>query len=784
MSQEFLKVVFVANEAGTSDNWPVMLDQIESQSIQITQVKEESVTSGRVVARRFDVALIQNVTPLGAFTQFRTQMPQLPIIILADEPDDELALHALQAGAQDYLVYGQTSAAKVYQAICFAVARKRTEIPLHESEMRYKALFKNARDAAYISAGNGDFVDVNRAALHLFGYNRSEMVNANINIRDLFATPADYQQLELEFARTGAVKDYEVKFKTRDGVAMDCQLSLSARHGSDGAILEYHGIVRNITVRKSLEEMWRRYEFIVNNSREFMTLMNRNYMYEAVNESYCQAHGKKREDIVGRSVAQVWGEKTYLNVIKPTADQCFAGEEAHFKGWLWFKALGDRYMNVTYYPYHDASGEVTHLVVVSRDETERELAEEAFNRAHRQNEQLLVSIPSILIGVDGQDNVAHFNRPAEETFGLTEAEVVGKPLLECGIEWDWFEALQRIMAGRKGMQTTALNDVKYTRPDGKDCFLNMIVTPVAGATAADQPGFLLIGQDVTERKILESQLSQAQKLESIGQLAAGIAHEINTPTQYVGDNIRFLQDSFTDLSDLLAAYQQLLDEAKAGPVAEEKIAEIEDAQAEIDVEFLLEEIPSAIGQSLEGIERVSGIVRAMKEFSHPGVDQKTAIDINKAIDSTITVARNEWKYVADLETDFDATLPPVPCLPGEFNQAILNMIINATHAIADVSGNGSRDKGVITVKTRRHGEWVEIRISDTGTGIPPAVRPRIFDPFFTTKEVGQGTGQGLSIAHSVIVDKHGGMINFETELGQGTTFTIQLPLNPEAVMEH
>lgn len=622
MSQEALNVVFVEDEAGTSAYWPALLDQVDCPSLQIKRVKEEAVISGRVVARRFDAALIQNVNPLGAFTQFRTQMPQLPILILADEPDDELALNAVQAGAQDYLVAGQSSAAEVVQAIRFAVARKRTETPLYESEARYKALFKNARDAAYISTANGDFVDVNRAAMHLFGYNRSEMVSANINIRDLFVSPADYEQLEEEFAKTGAIKDYEVKLKTKDGVAMDCQLSLSARQAGDGAILEYHGIVRNITVRKSLEEMWRRYEFIVNNSREFMTLMNRSYMYEAVNESYCRAHGKKRDEIVGRSVAQVWGEKTYENVIKPTADRCFAGEEAHFQGWLWFKALGDRYMNVTYYPYHDASGVVTHLVVVSRDETERELAEEAFNRAHRQNELLLVSIPSILISVDGQDKVTHFNKPAEETFGIMETEVVGKPLLECGIEWDWFQVLQQIMAGRKGMQTTALNDVKYTRPDGKDCFLNITVTPVAGATADDHPGFLLIGQDVTERKILESQLSQAQKLESIGQLAAGIAHEINTPTQYVGDNIRFLQDSFTDLSGLLESYQELLDEAKAGPVAEDKIAGIEAVQEDVDLEFLLEEIPSAIAQSLEGIERVSGIVRAMKEFSHPGVEQK------------------------------------------------------------------------------------------------------------------------------------------------------------------
>jgi signal transduction histidine kinase len=196
---------------------------------------------------------------------------------------------------------------------------------------------------------------------------------------------------------------------------------------------------------------------------------------------------------------------------------------------------------------------------------------------------------------------------------------------------------------------------------------------------------------------------------------------------------------------------------------------------EADLEYLREEIPKAIQQSLEGVERVSKIVGAMKEFSHPGTTEKVAIDINRSIESTITVARNEWKYVAELVTDFDLSMQLIPCLPGEFNQVILNMIINAAHAIAAIEDNQSGKKGTITVSTRDQGKYAEIRISDTGTGIPESIRPRIFDPFFTTKEVGKGTGQGLAIAHSVIVDKHGGTIRFESEMGKGTTFVITLP---------
>jgi len=192
--------------------------------------------------------------------------------------------------------------------------------------------------------------------------------------------------------------------------------------------------------------------------------------------------------------------------------------------------------------------------------------------------------------------------------------------------------------------------------------------------------------------------------------------------------------------------------------------------------YLTDEVPKDIQQTLEGVERDRNIVQAMKEFSHPVGKEETFINLNKAIQNTITVARNEWKYVAEMVTDFDPSLPLVSCLPGELNQVFLNMIINAAHAIADVVGDGSKGKGTITVSTRHDGNWAEVRISDTGMGIPENIRSRIFDPFFTTKKVGKGTGQGLTISHSVIVDKHGGTIHFETEVGKGTTFIIRLPI--------
>ncbi len=285
--------------------------------------------------------------------------------------------------------------------------------------------------------------------------------------------------------------------------------------------------------------------------------------------------------------------------------------------------------------------------------------------------------------------------------------------------------------------------------------------------------------EIAERILLEGQLVQAQKLESIGQLAAGVAHEINTPIQYVGDNCRFVQDSFQAIDEILALYKFLLESLKDASVMPDKVAAIEAKLASGEIDFLREEIPQALTQCNDGVERVSNIVRAMKEFSHPGSANMELVNLNHAVQNTLTVCKNEWKYVAEVVTDFDCSLPPVRCLIGELNQVVLNLAINAAHAIADSRKTG--ELGRIVVSTRQVDDWVEIRVQDSGTGIPEAIQPKIFDPFFTTKEVGKGTGQGLAIARNVVVKKHGGTLTFETKRGSGTTFLIRLPVDGKKV---
>jgi len=288
--------------------------------------------------------------------------------------------------------------------------------------------------------------------------------------------------------------------------------------------------------------------------------------------------------------------------------------------------------------------------------------------------------------------------------------------------------------------------------------------------------------DVTDQRRLENELAQAQKLESVGRLAAGVAHEINTPVQFVSDSVSFVREAMDDLSQIVDRYRELRtatensDGQGANVAAAAKAAE--EAEDDVDLDYILENAPVALDRARDGLGRVAAIVRSMKEFAHPDRKEMAQVDINQAISSTLVIASNEYKYVAEIETAF-GELPLVNCYAGEINQVVLNLIVNAAHAIGDVV-TGTNGKGRIKVSTRVLDDQVEIAIADTGKGIPVEVRARIFDPFFTTKEVGKGTGQGLAIARSVIVDKHGGTLHFETEVGQGTTFFIRLPISGPA----
>lgn len=411
----------------------------------------------------------------------------------------------------------------------------------------------------------------------------------------------------------------------------------------------------------------------------------------------------------------------------------------------------------------DKEGRPYKWIGVCRDITEEKKTE-------RVNAELAAVVECADAGIISKDlagTILTWNRGAERIYGYTAEEMTGQDMSRLVPPERREEHTQLIERVRRGESIQHLETTRLTK-SGALIHVLLTMSPIRDRSGAIL-GMAHIAWDMTQIKHLERQLAQTQKLESIGHLAAGVAHEINTPIQYIGDNGKFLEDAFRDLLQFV--------ESDGTP--ESSASEMLPSQRELNqgvLEYLRAEIPKALEQLLEGVDQVARIVRAMKEFSHPGPVEKMPVDINRAIESTVLVSKNEWKYVADVTTDLDANLPPVPCVAGEFNQVILNLIVNAAHAIGDVV-RSSGGKGVIHISTRQDSRYAEIRVKDSGCGIPEAMQSKVFDPFFTTKPVGQGTGQGLAIAHAVIVQKHCGLITLESELGRGTTFVIKLPLD-------
>ena len=408
----------------------------------------------------------------------------------------------------------------------------------------------------------------------------------------------------------------------------------------------------------------------------------------------------------------------------------------------------------------------------------RKLAEEEKERVTNERLLILDSVSEGVFGVDLHGKITFVNRSAAKMLGCVPADALGKighelfhhslpdgspyPREKCPIATS-------LAAG----QNRTIHGEHFWKLDGSHFEVEYSAVPVFAHK--ELTGGVICFTDVTQRKQMEVELRHAQKLEAVGGLAAGIAHEINTPIQFVSDNTRFLQDAVKERIRLWTKYEELCEAVKKGNANAEMLEEIKALKEQIDWEYLEKEIPKALEQMQEGLGRVAKIVRAMKEFSH--VDQsaeKAAADLNKAMESTLIVARNELKYVADVDAEY-GELSPVVCHLGDLNQVFLNLLVNAAHAIADVV-KGTGEKGRIGVRTRQDGDWVEIAISDTGTGIPKAVRDKVFDPFFTTKEVGKGTGQGLALARAVVVEKHGGTLTFDTTVGKGTTFYVRLPV--------
>ncbi len=408
-------------------------------------------------------------------------------------------------------------------------------------------------------------------------------------------------------------------------------------------------------------------------------------------------------------------------------------------------------------------------------ESVREATLAELRRVRERLDTVLEAAPASILMVDRSGAVEFANRPLLHT---PVDALVGGPWL------DVFPpeqralpaaALQRVF--RSG--ASELFEAPLVGADKSARWFQNHLAPVRHGN--DVVGAVVIAQDVSEKKEIEDELATAQRLAAVGSLAAGVAHEINTPIQFVGDSIHFLREALADTFRLVDQLRTVRRSVHAGAPSMDAADAARRLEEAIDLDYLRDNVPEACDRCVDGIDRVSTIVRAMKEFAHaPGRDMAPA-DLNRAIHSTLVVAGNEYKLVADLVTDF-GEVPPVTCHVSDVNRVILNLVVNAAHAVEDVV-KGSGRKGTISVRTRRDGDAVVVEVGDTGCGIPEAVRARMFEPFFTTKDVGRGSGQGLAIAWSVVADKHGGRIYCESEVGVGTTFYVRLPIAGRAPRE-
>ncbi|MAG37030.1 MAG: hypothetical protein CL878_12410 [Dehalococcoidia bacterium] len=488
------------------------------------------------------------------------------------------------------------------------------------------------------------------------------------------------------------------------------------------------------------------------------------------NEALAELFGLTVEEAIGRQAPDFYDDPTDRQRLfdRLARDAAVDNQEIRLKrvdGTPFWAAVSIRRLSF--------SGEDA-LFVALHDVTARREAEAAL-RASEEQYRLLVEnhVDGVILTVDGK--AVHANPVLCELLGLSLEEIHGRSPVELLAPEDQARAgarMRELFAGAK----IEPSEYQALRKDGATIPVEVVSRIVQ---RSGQPVLLTVVRDIAERKQAQQALQQAQKLEAVGQLAAGIAHEINTPVQYMGDNARFLQEATTTLQPLLAnllALSQAKQQSSAVPAA--LLTELAALTEAADVEFLPETLPRATQHTLDGVARVAKIVRAMRDFSHRSVGSadKEPTDLARAIDAALTISRNEWKYVAEVVTDLDPGVPLVPLLAGEFNQVLLNLIVNAAHAITEVVGDGAEAQGTITLSMRRDQDWVELQVADTGAGIPEALRERIFEPFFTTKEVGQGTGQGLALARACIVEQHGGTLNVESTVGEGTTFTIRLPL--------
>ncbi|PKL16573.1 MAG: hypothetical protein CVV49_15560 [Spirochaetae bacterium HGW-Spirochaetae-5] len=658
------------------------------------------------------------------------------------------------------------------------------EKALIESESRYRGLMENLPVGVFrISLSEPEkLIDANFALARM---------NKTDSIEDILNTPASsffekpdemYIFISL-IIEHGRMKDHIIRLKRSDGsfiwgsITAECQLNTS------GKPEWIHGIVEDVTEKIENEEKLSRYilfiDTLIDTIASPIFYKNSDGVYLGCNRAFADLIiGLPSADIINKTIFDLEETIPHDLALKYAAKDTELFENPGYQIYEAPVKCEDGKIRIFHFDkttYNNPDGDVAGLVGVMVDITDRIENEQKLTRINEEFNLLITSMASIIIGVSVDDRITHWNPYAEQIFNLKAEDALNKNFLECRIDWDWVRIYEAVSQCILNDRIIRLDDIKFIKSNGKTGILGLSINPLKRGGDIFE-GFIILGKDLTDQKMMEQQLLQGSKLEAIGQLAAGVAHEINTPLQYVGDNLRFVNQSFVGLLNLLDIYQRAA--ANGADIGSylNTIRQAEELADKIKLPFVLDELPKAISQSLEGVAKVSSIVQSMKAFSHPGKGLKTKANINKAIENTVTVSRNEWKYNSELELKLDDSLPEVPCFESEFNQVLLNLIINANDAIQEAIDKKIIKKGNIVISSKKKGDNAIITVSDNGSGIPDKIKDKIFDPFFTTKEVGKGTGQGLPISFSIIHEKHGGHLSFESKTGGGTSFIISLPL--------
>lgn len=715
-----------------------------------------------------DIILLDYGVPdcdgMSALQLVKSISPNTPAIVVTSPINEETAVGCMKAGAADYVLKNRL--VRLAPAVISALEMRER---LDGATEEWRRTFDSLSDGISIHDSTRTILKANEALGRLLGIPADELVGQKC-FSVLHGAVCAPPECPLDVCiETGKAFSYET-FEPKLGRWLSISIS-PMLNGSIHQAKVVH-VVRDITGRKAAEQALaegeRRFRSLIENTSECICNIDPAGMFIYMSPGGLESHDLTLEDIRQMHFTDL-AEAPYHKLLLDRFEEAkesgravrFEYESDTVDGVRWFQS--------TLSPLRDESGHITSFIRVSRDIQDQKRAQDERDRLFSAVEQL----EEMLLIADPKERVTYVNPAFEKITGYSRAEVIGQRISRLGFGpedgGELFRQLRHAIRRGRPWQGRLLSRKK----DGGSYQNELHISPVIGMHR-ETACYVAVMRDVSEEMARDLQLAQAQKLEAIGQLAAGIAHEINTPTQYVSDNTRFLSRSFDSISEILSAFGELKAANLSGHMPSDLIGRIDALIEDSKLDYLMEECPQAIDEALSGLGQIANIVLAMKEFSHPGTKEKSAVNINKALESTITVSRNEWKYVADLVAELDPDLPLIPGLPGDLKQVFLNLFVNAAHAIEAKNGKNSANKGVIQVKTATLPDCIEIRVSDNGAGIPDELGQRVFEPFFTTKDVGQGTGQGLAISRSVIVDKHGGSIDFESS-GEGTHFLIRLP---------